>query len=118
MEVKILRGPLDERIYLECLENIDIMLIPYNIEKYKSSTSGIMVEALESLIPSICTKGTWAGDIISEAKINQDLIIGNVFCDENEIPGLILEMSKNIHKYRQNISTYLNTKKVATLPPK
>ena len=105
-KVNILKGPLDDCDYLNALQSLDVMLMPYISGKYQNSTSGLVLEALENSSPVICGKMTWAGKIVLDAK-DEGLMIGECFSKIDEIPVLIEKIILSIKDYRKGIKKYL-----------
>jgi len=52
-------GRLAHQDYVKCLKELDLLLLPYEVEPYRTRTSGIFAEAVHSGIPVIVPKGTW-----------------------------------------------------------
>lgn len=57
--VDLLPGPLDAAAYARALAATDIMLLPYDQERYRVRCSGIVLESLASGVVPIVTGGGW-----------------------------------------------------------
>jgi glycosyltransferase involved in cell wall biosynthesis len=59
--VSLITKPLDDDSYLRLLQEADVLLLPYHLEKYHDRTSGIFCEARTSGKPVITTEGSYLG---------------------------------------------------------
>lgn len=57
--VDLLPGPLDGAAYARALADTDVMLLPYDQERYRVRCSGIVLESLASGVVPIVTGGGW-----------------------------------------------------------
>lgn len=57
--VDLLPGPLDAEAYARALMATDIMLLPYDQERYRPRCSGIVLEALAAGVVPLVTGGGW-----------------------------------------------------------
>jgi len=62
--VHLLRDAITEEIYNDHLRSADIVLLPYQPERYVSRTSGILAEAICAGVPAVAPQGTWLADQI------------------------------------------------------
>lgn len=106
LKIEFLKGPLSEESYQAYFTNIDVILILYNDERYKYSTSGIFVESLNLSIPSLCWAETWPFHIINDAK-KEKLIIGECIDDIDNTYKIIKSMKSNILKYKKDLHKYV-----------
>jgi glycosyltransferase involved in cell wall biosynthesis len=60
--VTILRNPISEAQYNEYLAAADLIVLPYQAERYVSRTSGILAEAICAGVPAIVPPGTWLAE--------------------------------------------------------
>ena len=60
--VAILRHSISEVEYNEYLFSADLILLPYQVDRYISRTSGILAEAICAGVPAIVPQGTWLAD--------------------------------------------------------
>jgi hypothetical protein len=60
--VTILRNPINEKQYNEYLFSADLIVLPYQVDRYISRTSGILAEAICAGVPAIVPQGTWLAD--------------------------------------------------------
>ena len=106
LKIEFLKGPLSEESYQTYFTSIDVILILYNDERYKYSTSGIFAESLNLIIPSLCWKETWPSYIINDAK-NEKLIIGECIDNIDNAYKTIKSMKSNIVKYKKDLQKYV-----------
>ncbi len=59
LPIHLLEGPVDESIYYSWFSEIDTIIFPYQSPRYKSSTSGVFMEAIHLGILPIVPKNTW-----------------------------------------------------------
>jgi len=57
--VELLDRPLDGESYYERLAQSDIVVAPYDAERYRARSSGTLVEALAAGKPVVTTRGSW-----------------------------------------------------------
>jgi len=57
--IHLLEGPVDESIYYSWFDEIDTIIFPYQSPRYKSSTSGVFMEAIYLGILPIVPENTW-----------------------------------------------------------
>jgi glycosyltransferase involved in cell wall biosynthesis len=62
--VHLFRDPITEEIYNDHLRAADIVLLPYQPERYVSRTSGILAEAICAGVPAVAPQGTWLSEQI------------------------------------------------------
>ena len=60
--ITILRNAADEGKYNELLLSADLILLPYQVDRYISRTSGVLAEAICAGVPAIVPQGTWLAD--------------------------------------------------------
>jgi hypothetical protein len=61
-EVQIHLGQLSQRSYIERLQSLDILLLPYMPERYAIRTSGIFAEAVAYGLVPVVPENTWMSD--------------------------------------------------------
>ncbi len=59
--VTLITRPLDDESYLRLLKNVDVLLLPYHLEKYADRTSSVFCEAKTAGKPVITTEGSFVG---------------------------------------------------------
>ncbi|MBB1093373.1 hypothetical protein HUU61_19035 [Rhodopseudomonas palustris] len=62
--VELMEGPLDSAEYLELLQRMDIVLVPYAAENYSARSSGVLMEALSGRRPAVVPGGSWMAGLI------------------------------------------------------
>jgi glycosyltransferase involved in cell wall biosynthesis len=62
--VELHETPLDSNAYACLLMSSDVVLIPYDAERYYARSSGILVEALSAGIPVIVPAASWMSDVL------------------------------------------------------
>jgi glycosyltransferase involved in cell wall biosynthesis len=65
-EVRLLRRALSPAAYDAALAAADLVLLPYWRDIYEARTSGVLLEALGSGRPVICTAATWMADELAQ----------------------------------------------------
>lgn len=60
--VNLLRDPIGQQQYNGYLFSADLILLPYQVERYVSRTSGILAEAICAGVPAIVPHGTWLSE--------------------------------------------------------
>jgi glycosyltransferase involved in cell wall biosynthesis len=60
--VTLLRNPISEEQYNEYLAAADLIVLPYQVERYVARTSGILAEAICAGVPAIVPPGTWLAE--------------------------------------------------------
>jgi glycosyltransferase involved in cell wall biosynthesis len=60
--VVLLRDAMNEAQYNEHLLSADLILLPYQVDRYISRTSGVLAEAICAGVPAIVPQGTWLAD--------------------------------------------------------
>lgn len=64
--IDLLPGPLDAAAYADALAATDIMLLPYDQERYRARCSGIVLESLATGAVPIVTGGGWMARQLAE----------------------------------------------------
>ncbi|HEY5706499.1 MAG TPA: glycosyltransferase [Terrimicrobiaceae bacterium] len=59
--VSLITEPLHAESYLQLLKSVDVLLLPYHLDKYRDRTSGVFCEAMASGKPVITTEGSFCG---------------------------------------------------------
>jgi glycosyltransferase involved in cell wall biosynthesis len=62
--VSILQGYIVRREYLTLLCQADCVVLPYDPDRYRLRTSGILIEALGFGVPVITTAGSWMASVV------------------------------------------------------
>jgi glycosyltransferase involved in cell wall biosynthesis len=60
--VTVLRDPITEQQYGHYLSSADLILLPYQVDRYVSRTSGILAEAICAGVPALVPQGTWLAE--------------------------------------------------------
>ena len=60
--VTLLRKPITEQEYNHHLFSADLIVLPYQVDRYVSRTSGILAEAICAGLPAIVPQGTWLAE--------------------------------------------------------
>ncbi len=60
--VQILRNSISEEQYNAYLYSADLIILPYQADRYISRTSGILAEAICAGVPAVVPQGTWLAD--------------------------------------------------------
>lgn len=103
--VELLSGPLDSDLYVETLQGLDVMLIPYEVEKYQHSTSGIFAECIVAGVPCVCLELTWAADVILDAQ-SRGFRIGEAVDSVEKMASAVLRVLREHKTYRDELAQY------------
>lgn len=91
-QVELMMDPLDHEAYYDQLVDSDAVLIPYDPERYRARSSGVLIEAMAAGKPVITTRGSWMETQVSDANA--------VLCDDSSKLGpALLEMVKGFTRY-------------------
>jgi glycosyltransferase involved in cell wall biosynthesis len=60
--VVLLRDAVSDAPYNDYLLSADLILLPYQVDRYISRTSGVLAEAICAGVPAIVPQGTWLAD--------------------------------------------------------
>jgi glycosyltransferase involved in cell wall biosynthesis len=60
--VALLRHAISEEQYNAYLSAADLIVLPYQVDRYISRTSGILAEAICAGVPAVVPQGTWLAD--------------------------------------------------------
>jgi glycosyltransferase involved in cell wall biosynthesis len=60
--VTLLRNPISEEQYNSYLAAADLIILPYQVERYVARTSGILAEAICAGVPAVVPPGTWLAE--------------------------------------------------------
>ena len=66
IELELIDRTLDEDEYQQILQRIDVLVLPYDIDRYARKGSGIVQEALAHAIPFVCSAQTGLVDFLTE----------------------------------------------------
>jgi hypothetical protein len=105
VRIELLSGPLNSDLYVETLQGLDVMLIPYEVEKYQHSTSGIFAECIVAGVPCVCLERTWAAEVIFDAQ-SSGLRIGEVVDSVEKISTAVLRVLGEHKTYRDGLAQY------------
>jgi glycosyltransferase involved in cell wall biosynthesis len=95
LNLDVLDGPLERRLYREILSTSDFVILPYRKALYVGQSSGIVLEALQQGKPVVIT----AGLSFSELARTYDACIEVVGESPAELAGGVLEAVANRRKY-------------------
>jgi glycosyltransferase involved in cell wall biosynthesis len=62
--VVLLNDPMEDESYLKWMRSADLILLPYQADRYIFRTSGILAEAIHAGVPVIVPRGTWLSEQI------------------------------------------------------
>lgn len=91
-QVELMMNPLDHDAYYDHLVDTDAVLIPYDPDRYRARSSGVLIEAMSAGKPVITTYGSWM-----ETQVTAE---NAVLCDDSSKLGpALLEMIQNYGRY-------------------
>lgn len=64
--VRFVDGPLTDDQYKRLIASADIMVVPYRPATFSHRTSAQVVDAIMSGKPVVASRGTWAGDVVTQ----------------------------------------------------
>ena len=99
--VTYVREPLNSSDYDDLFRSIDCMVLPYRRELYRSSISGVCVEAACAGVPVICCDGTWLADFIADQGAGIVVPEGDV----SALAQAIETIANGIDRYSQEART-------------
>lgn len=104
--IELLDSPVPADVYYSWFRRVRIIVLPYVAKRYEGSTSGVLVEAILSGVPVLVPSGTWLADQVSKARDEHNCVIGEIFADTAELPGLVERMAAAIDRYRADVQRY------------
>jgi hypothetical protein len=66
IELELIDRTVDEDEYQQILRRIDVLVLPYDTDRYARKGSGIVQEALANAIPFVCSAQTALVDFLTE----------------------------------------------------
>jgi glycosyltransferase involved in cell wall biosynthesis len=91
-QVELMMNPLDHNAYYDHLVDADAVLIPYDPDRYRARSSGVLIEAMSAGKPVITTRGSWM-----ETQVTAE---NAVLCDDSAKLGpALLELIQNFSRY-------------------
>ncbi|MDE3076557.1 MAG: glycosyltransferase, partial [Chloroflexota bacterium] len=68
--VQLIETPLDPSDYEHAMAESDVIVLPYDPERYQARSSGVFAEALSAAIPVLVPEGTWMSAQLSSSRAN------------------------------------------------
>jgi nitrate reductase NapAB chaperone NapD len=99
IKLTILDEELSPALFINSVESVDLLLIPYDVEKYRARGSGIIIDGVLAEKPIVYTEGIG---------MNEFLNFGNA-----EAATQLSDFSPNIMKILLNLQPYRNNAKLA-----
>jgi glycosyltransferase involved in cell wall biosynthesis len=93
IELELIDRTVDEDEYQGILQKIDILVLPYDIDRYARKGSGIVQEALANAIPFVCSAETALVDFLIEKN-------GESARTDEEFASALLKIVLNYDHYR------------------
>jgi hypothetical protein len=92
LDLEVIDRSVDDEEYQQIINRIDILLLPYEADRYKRKGSGIAQEALANAIPFICS---------SETALTDFLVSGNGECAQSneEFASALLKITLHYDEY-------------------
>jgi hypothetical protein len=94
--VTVLRNPINEDQYNEYLLTSDLVLLPYQVDRYISRTSGVLAEAICAGVPAVVPQGTWLADQVR--RYGAGVIYNGI--EPNGASQAVIETLKSLETYR------------------
>jgi glycosyltransferase involved in cell wall biosynthesis len=104
--VELVEGPAPTEEYFSWFSRASVIVLPYVSEKYASSTSGILVEALLMGVPVIVRGNSWMGDQVIEARNASHLVVGELFDTSQGLHDAVERVTMSIDEYRHSAAKY------------
>lgn len=95
-KVRLITEPLSPGKYWALLEVSDLVILPYDPQRYAARSSGVLVEALAAGKPVLVPARTWMSRQVENAGP-----VGRVYYDIAEVPDILREMIKSYPTYSQ-----------------
>ena len=99
IKLTILDEELSPALFINSVESVDLLLIPYDVEKYRARGSGIIIDGVLAEKPIVYTEGIG---------MNEFLNFGNA-----EAATQLSDFAPNIMKILLNLQPYRNNAKLA-----
>lgn len=64
--IELVHRAVSDDEYQQIVDRIDVLLLPYKIDRYRRKGSGVAQEALANAIPFVCSAGTALVDFLIE----------------------------------------------------
>ena len=93
IELELIDRTVDEDEYEQILQRIDVLVLPYNVDRYARKGSGIVQEALANAIPFVCSAETALVDFLIEKN-------GESARTDEEFASALLKIVLNYDRYR------------------
>jgi hypothetical protein len=97
----------DTEAYAEKFAGLDVLLLLYTGRRYRFSSSGVFVEAVQCGTPVLTYAGSWADGIMREAAA-QGLRIGLSVRRLSDVPAALERMAGDLALFRKDLSVYGN----------
>jgi glycosyltransferase involved in cell wall biosynthesis len=104
--LELLQSPAPMATYYGWLRRSSIVALPYLSKKYNASTSGIFVEAVSFGLPVIVPADSWMADVVEEAAGGDNLSIGRIVADVDEVPRAVAEIASDLPRYREAVRSF------------
>jgi hypothetical protein len=95
----------DSKSYCAVFAGLDIVLILYTDYRYRFSSSGIFVEAVQYGKPVLTFAGSWVAGLIDTAA-RDGLSIGLAINKLSEVPTALERMAGEIERYKKDMETF------------
>jgi glycosyltransferase involved in cell wall biosynthesis len=92
IELELIDRTLNENEYQQILKRIDVLVLPYDIDRYARKGSGIVQEALAHAIPFVCSAQTGLVDFLTEEN-------GESARTDEEFASSLLKIVLNYDRY-------------------
>jgi glycosyltransferase involved in cell wall biosynthesis len=93
IELELIDRTVDEDEYQQILQKVDVLVLPYDVDRYARKSSGIVQEALANAIPFVCSAETALVDFLIEKN-------GESARTDDEFASALLKIVLNYDQYR------------------
>lgn len=85
------RAPLTTEDFTKFLDDCDVLLLPYEAERYAQASSGMLIEALQRGLSCLVPANTWMATMVHPHH-------GMTYSDETQIPQRLHELCEQLKK--------------------
>ncbi|MDR1518976.1 MAG: hypothetical protein LBU23_02385 [Planctomycetota bacterium] len=101
----LLAGSYSGEEYAELFAGLDLSLLLYTSERYRASSSGVMIEAIHFATPVITFADSWMGGVVASA-LAQGFRIGAAITGLAELPGAFRELAGDIARHKRDLTAF------------
>lgn len=104
--IDVITSSISTQQYQSWLDTADIGLFLYDRQRYEVRLSAVLLEMLVRGVPVIVPDRCWLADQVHQAESQEQLSIGLVYRDIEEVPSLLDQMADRYQEFRANSLVY------------